>query len=139
MIEAEQQTYEHVLYEGDDTVALVSMNRPKKRNALSLDHMRELISCLKVIGEARESSVVVLRGNGPAFCAGHDLSEMVGRDPEFYRRLFDVCCELMETIQSLRSPSLPRSTASLPPPDASSLPPATSSSPPKTPASPPPA
>ena len=50
MIEAEQQTYEHVLYEGDDTVALVSMNRPKKRNALSLDHMRELISCLKAIG-----------------------------------------------------------------------------------------
>src|SRR5215213_6904857 len=65
MIEAEQQTYEHVLYEGDDTVALVSMNRPKKRNA---------------------------------------LSEMVGRDPEFYRRLFDVCCELMETIQSLPQP-----------------------------------
>ena len=104
MIEAEQQTYEHVLYEGDGIVALVSMNRPKKRNALSLAHMRELISCLKAIGEARESSVVVLRGNGPAFCAGHDLSEMVGRDPEFYRRLFDVCCELMETIQSLPQP-----------------------------------
>src|SRR5215203_6027014 len=104
MIETDQQTYEHVLYERDDTVALVSMNRPKKRNALSLDHMRELISCLKAIGEARESSVVVLRGNGPAFCAGHDLSEMVGRDPEFFRGLFDVCCELMETIQSLPQP-----------------------------------
>src|ERR671920_570720 len=108
MIEAEQQTYEHVLYEGDDTVALVSMNRPKKRNALSLDHMRELISCLKAIGEARESSVVVLRGNGPSFCAGHDLSEMVGRDPEFYRHLFDVCCELMETIQAIPQPVIAR-------------------------------
>jgi enoyl-CoA hydratase/carnithine racemase len=104
MIEAEKQTYEHVLYEGDGTVALVTMNRPKKRNALSLNHMRELISCLKAIGEARESSVVVLRGNGPGFCAGHDLSEMVGRDPDFYRRLFDVCCELMETIQAIPQP-----------------------------------
>src|ERR687884_2175608 len=100
----EKRTYEHILYEGDGSVALVSMNRPKKRNALSLYHMRELISCLKAIGEARESSVVVLRGNGPAFCAGHDLSEMVGRGPDFYRRLFDVCCELMETIQAIPQP-----------------------------------
>jgi enoyl-CoA hydratase/carnithine racemase len=104
MIEAEKQTYEHILYEGDDTIALVTMNRPKKRNALSLDHMQELITCLKVIGEAGEAPVVVLRGNGPGFCAGHDLSEMVGREPAFYRHLFDICCELMETIQSIPQP-----------------------------------
>ncbi len=104
MIEAEKQTYEHILYEGDDTVAFVTMNRPKKRNALSLDHMQELITCLKAIGEAGETQVVVLRGNGPGFCAGHDLSEMVGRDPAFYRHLFDVCCELMETIQAIPQP-----------------------------------
>ncbi|MCA1728043.1 MAG: enoyl-CoA hydratase [Actinobacteria bacterium] len=99
-----EQTYEHVLYEGDDTAALVTMNRPKKRNALSLEHMRDLISCLKSIGEAGEAPVVVLRGAGPAFCAGHDLSEMVGRDPAFYRHLFDICCELMETIQAIPQP-----------------------------------
>ncbi len=100
----EERTYEHILYEGDGVVALVTMNRPKKRNALSLDHMQELISCFKTIGEAREAQVVILRANGPAFCAGHDLSEMVGRDPGFYRHLFDVCCELMETIQSIPQP-----------------------------------
>ena len=100
----QEQAYEHILYEGDDTLALVTMNRPKKRNALSLDHMQELIACLKAIGEAGETPVVVLRGNGPGFCAGHDLSEMVGREPTFYRQLFDVCCELMETIQSIPQP-----------------------------------
>lgn len=100
----EEKTYEHILYEADGAVATVAMNRPRKRNALSLDHMRELISCLKAIDEAREISVVILRGEGPAFCAGHDLSEMVGRDPDFYRRLFDVCCELMETIQAIPQP-----------------------------------
>ena len=100
----EERTYEHILYEGDGVVALVTMNRPKKRNALSLDHMQELISCFKTIGEAREAQIVILRANGPAFCAGHDLSEMVGRDPDFYRHLFDVCCELMETIQSIPQP-----------------------------------
>ena len=100
----EEQTYEHILYEGDGAVALITMNRPKKRNALSLDHMWELISCLKAIGEAREAQVVILGGAGPSFCAGHDLSEMIGRDPAFYRGLFDVCCELMETIQAIPQP-----------------------------------
>jgi enoyl-CoA hydratase/carnithine racemase len=103
MIEAEK-TYEHILFEQDGPVAYVTMNRPKKRNALSLDHMQELISCFKAIGEAREAQVVILRGEGPAFCAGHDLSEMIGRDPEFYRHLFDVCCGLMETVQSIPQP-----------------------------------
>ena len=104
MIEAEKRTYEHILYEADGAVASVIMNRPKKRNALSLEHMRELISCLQAIGETGETSVVVLRANGPAFCAGHDLSEMVGRNPSFYRHLFDVCCELMKTIQAIPQP-----------------------------------
>src|SRR5918912_3494273 len=104
MIDAEKQTYEHILFEVDGAMAHITMNRPEKRNALSLAHMQELTSCLKAIGESREARVVVLGGNGPAFCAGHDLSEMVGRDPEFYRHLFDVCCELMETIQAIPQP-----------------------------------
>jgi enoyl-CoA hydratase/carnithine racemase len=103
MIEAEK-AYEHILFAQDGPVAYVTMNRPKKRNALSLDHMQELISCFGAIGEAREAQVVILRGEGPAFCAGHDLSEMIGRDPDFYRHLFDVCCELMETVQSIPQP-----------------------------------
>ena len=42
-------------------------------------------------------------GSGVAFSAGHDLSEMVGRDLPFYQRLFDSCTELMETIHQLIS------------------------------------
>src|SRR5919112_778160 len=103
MIEAEKK-YENILFEQDGVVAYVTMNRPKKRNALSLEHMRELISCFGEIGECRDASVVILRGEGPAFCAGHDLSEMVGQNPGFYRHLFDVCCELMETIQEIPQP-----------------------------------
>jgi enoyl-CoA hydratase/carnithine racemase len=102
MIEAERQTYEHILFEIEGTIARLTMNRPEKRNALSLAHMQELIHCLKAIG--KEAQIVVLGGNGPAFCAGHDLSEMVGRDPQFYRHLFDVCCELMETVQAIPQP-----------------------------------
>jgi enoyl-CoA hydratase/carnithine racemase len=104
MIEAEKQTYKHIIYEADGPIARVTMNRPEKRNALSLAHMQELIDCLKAIGESKEASIVVLGGNGPAFCAGHDLSEMIGCDPDFYRHLFDVCCELMETVQAIPQP-----------------------------------
>jgi enoyl-CoA hydratase/carnithine racemase len=104
MIEAEQRTYEHILLEQDGVIARITMNRPEKRNALSLAHMQELIDCLKAIGEGKEAQIVILGANGPAFCAGHDLSEMVGRDPEFYRHLFDVCCELMETVQKIPQP-----------------------------------
>ena len=103
MIET-QENYEHITHEKDGPVAYVTMNLPKKRNALSLAHMQELISCFKVIGEERESQVVILGGSGPGFCAGHDLSEMIGRDPQFYRHLFDTCCELMETIQAIPQP-----------------------------------
>jgi enoyl-CoA hydratase/carnithine racemase len=104
VIEAENRTYEHILIEADGPIARVTMNRPDKRNALSLAHMQELMDCLKAIGEAREARVVILAGNGPAFSAGHDLSEMIGRDPETYRHIFDVCCELMETVQAIPQP-----------------------------------
>ncbi|HEU4493762.1 MAG TPA: enoyl-CoA hydratase [Rubrobacteraceae bacterium] len=104
MIEAEKRTYEHIMVGADGPIARITMNRPDKRNALSLAHMQELTECFKVLGETREVQVVVLAGNGPAFCAGHDLSEMIGRDPETYRHIFDVCCELMETVQSIPQP-----------------------------------
>lgn len=103
MLETEE-TYEHVLVKHEDAVAHVTMNRPDRRNALSLAHMEELVDCFKAIGQKHEAQAVILGGNGPGFCAGHDLSEMIGRDPQFYRRLFDVCCELMETVQSIPQP-----------------------------------
>src|SRR5215203_3896902 len=103
MIEAEK-TFEHIIVEQDDHVAYVTMNRPNKRNALSLDHMRELTACFREIGESKDISVVILRGEGPSFCAGHDLREMIGRDLDTYRHIFDVCCEMMETVQGIPQP-----------------------------------
>lgn len=97
-------SYEHILVDDADRLAFVTMNRPQKRNALSLDHMQELIDAFRTLGRRGDISAVVLRGSGPAFCAGHDLGEMTGRSPEFYRHLFDVCTVLMETIQAIPQP-----------------------------------
>jgi enoyl-CoA hydratase/carnithine racemase len=101
---AGETIYQHILFEQEGALAYVTMNRPAKRNALSVEHMRELIGCLATIGARRELAAVILRGNGPAFCAGHDLSEMIGQPAEFYQHEFAVCAELMETIIAIPQP-----------------------------------
>jgi enoyl-CoA hydratase/carnithine racemase len=88
----------------DDGVAVVTLNRAEKRNALSLDVMRELIGVFGAIGADRTIKVAILRGVGPAFSAGHDLREMLERSAEEYRAVFDMCVRLMETIQSIPQP-----------------------------------
>jgi enoyl-CoA hydratase/carnithine racemase len=82
----------------------VTLNRPEKRNALSLELMEELIAALRTIGANPDVRAIVLAGAGSVFSAGHDLGEMVGRDLPFYQRLFDVCTELMETIHRVPQP-----------------------------------
>ncbi len=96
--------YRNVVFETEGPVAYVTMNRPDKRNALSLEHMRELTDCFQRIGERRDLAVAVLRGAGPAFCAGHDLAELVGRDVAFYRHVFQVCTTMMNTVQQIPQP-----------------------------------
>ncbi len=86
------------------SAARVTLNRPDKRNALSLDLMQELIALLSALGERSEVRAIVLQGAGAAFSAGHDLSELVGRDVPYYQRVFDVCTELMEKIHKLPQP-----------------------------------
>lgn len=98
------RTYSNLLVEIVNRLAVVTMNRPERRNALSIDHMTELTECFSTLGSGREASVIILRGNGPAFCAGHDLREMIGQDISFYRREFEVCTRLMETIQEIPQP-----------------------------------
>jgi enoyl-CoA hydratase/carnithine racemase len=84
--------------------ARITLNRPEKRNALSLELMEELIRVLESIATDPEARTIVIEGSGPAFSAGHDLSEMVGRDLAFYQHLFDVCAVLMETIHRVPQP-----------------------------------
>jgi enoyl-CoA hydratase/carnithine racemase len=94
----------NLLVDRDGPLAFVTLNRPERRNALSLETLQELIDAFRGLSEDTSIRVIVLRANGPAFSAGHDIAEMKGRDDAFYRRLFDVCTELMELIQSIPQP-----------------------------------
>jgi len=57
-----------------------TMRRAEKRNALSLEVMRELLRVFSEIGEKTAVRAVILAGEGPAFSAGHDLRELRERD-----------------------------------------------------------
>jgi enoyl-CoA hydratase/carnithine racemase len=97
-------TYQNICLKQDGPFVIVTLNRPQRRNALSLELMLELIDCLDAIGRDRAIRAVILAAAGRVFCSGHDLSEMVGRDINEYRRLFDVCSELMMKIQAIPQP-----------------------------------
>jgi enoyl-CoA hydratase/carnithine racemase len=90
----------------DDTapIATLTLNRPAKRNALSLELMLELTAALRALEAAPGVRAIVLKAHGKVFSSGHDLAEFPGRDLAFYRELFDACVILMETIQAVPQP-----------------------------------
>jgi enoyl-CoA hydratase/carnithine racemase len=97
-------SFETILVSQEGVTGRITLNRPEKRNALSLELMEELIDSLGTLGADRDVRAIVIEGAGAAFSAGHDLSEMIGRDVAFYQRLFDVCTELMEAIHRVPQP-----------------------------------
>ena len=86
-------------------IAWLTLNRPKAYNALSGDLMSELISSLNSIANERDIKVVVIKGAGKGFCAGHDLQEMkVNNNETFLESFFEQCCVLMQAIVNLPQP-----------------------------------
>jgi enoyl-CoA hydratase/carnithine racemase len=85
-------------------IAMLRLHRPRQRNALSLALMEELVACLNATASNQQIAVVILQGEGPAFCSGHDLREMQGWGLDHYRRTFDLCTELMNTIHRIPQP-----------------------------------
>jgi enoyl-CoA hydratase/carnithine racemase len=96
--------FEHITVTREGPTAIVTLNRPQRRNALSLALMRELTAGLDDLGRDREVRAVILAAAGKVYCSGHDLAEMTGRDINEYRRIFDACTELMSKIQGIPQP-----------------------------------
>jgi enoyl-CoA hydratase/carnithine racemase len=96
--------YRHLLVDGRGPAARITLNRPEKRNALSLALMEEVVAALRAVTAHAETRAIVVEGAGPAFSAGHDLGEMIGREAGFYRELFDACTVMMEEIHRVPQP-----------------------------------
>ena len=90
LLDESQVTWQNVLVRREGPAARITLNRPEKRNALSLELMRETIEALEELAKDRDVRAIVIEGAGPIFSAGHDLNEMIGRDVAFFQELFDV-------------------------------------------------
>jgi enoyl-CoA hydratase/carnithine racemase len=91
----------------DGDVVTVTLDRPEKRNALALDVMAELTSVLDEVGRS-DALAVVLAANGPVFSAGHNFGDLRGSSLDDARHLFEVCTQLMDTVQAIPQPVVAR-------------------------------
>ncbi|HEX6518941.1 MAG TPA: enoyl-CoA hydratase-related protein [Streptosporangiaceae bacterium] len=98
---------EHILVERSGDFATITMNRPQRRNALSQEHMRELITAFRDLGGS-DVFGIVLAGNGPVFSAGHDFADVAGAGLGTVRQLLATCTELMTLIQQIPQPVVAR-------------------------------
>lgn len=88
-----------------DAVAVLTLNRPQARNALSEPMLQALAKALDAIGEDATVNAVVIQAEGPAFSAGHDLKEIrANATRDFYERLMRQCSAVMTRIVRLPKP-----------------------------------
>src|SRR5262245_48025654 len=99
-------TSQHVELHVGEPIARLVLNRPERRNALSLAVMRDMLAALDVVAHDRDVRVLVIEGRGPAFSAGHDLAELVEsrQQREELEEIFNTCVSLMTRLHELPQP-----------------------------------
>jgi enoyl-CoA hydratase/carnithine racemase len=85
----------------DGRVLRITLNRPEKRNALNLQLCEELVDAVDNADSNREVGAIVLNANGPAFCAGMDLKEILGADQVQVAGIHE---RIFTTIHRVRTP-----------------------------------
>jgi len=97
---------ESLIFEKKGPIGWLTLNRPRQRNALSLELMDKMQKHLNLAAKDQDTRVIVIKGNGPAFCVGHDMSELVGKNYDIYhfRKIFSDCSKLMLTLHNLPQP-----------------------------------
>ncbi len=76
--------FQNLLFQKEENVTTITLNRPKSLNALDSDHLAELVHALEMVADDDETRAVVITGSGRAFCSGGDLAafrESMDRDP----------------------------------------------------------
>ena len=96
--------YQDIRFQSEDGIGFVTLSRPEKRNALSLNLMAEMIGLLQDVRKNEEFRVLIIRAAGPVFSSGHDLSEMKEGNVVSYRGVFGACTEMMEALRNLPQP-----------------------------------
>ncbi|MGD0400957.1 MAG: enoyl-CoA hydratase [Syntrophobacteraceae bacterium] len=95
-----------VLLEKDPPIGWLTLNRPESRNALSLEMIDSVQGALNEVEKDPQVSILVIRGNGPGFSAGHDLREMKRKHESLgeLREIFTACNKMMLKLHELPQP-----------------------------------
>jgi enoyl-CoA hydratase/carnithine racemase len=94
----------------EETIAVLTLNRPEARNSLSEDLLKAIGDMLAAIADDRSVRALVLAANGPAFCAGHDLKELNARRADadrgraYFAHIMTMCSAVMQQIVRLPQP-----------------------------------
>ncbi len=94
--------FEQLLYEQDGPIARITLNRPERRNALSIQLSQELVVALELVQRSQTVKVLVIAGAAGTFCAGDDITEMgqwgnaneIVRRVRGYQRMADTLADL---------------------------------------------
>lgn len=96
--------YHNILFNADGKVGCITLNRPEKRNPLSLEMLQEITGLLNEIGREKNVHVVVIKGAGKVFSAGHDLREVADGSPQEVLQIFKACGDTMRAIRDIPQP-----------------------------------
>jgi enoyl-CoA hydratase/carnithine racemase len=97
-------TYEEILYTTKGSVGYLTLNNPKKVNALSTRMIGEIIHVLDEVALDESIKVLVIRAAGNHFCAGHNLAEIIDGGVKEYKFVFDQCTRMMQKIHEIPQP-----------------------------------
>jgi enoyl-CoA hydratase/carnithine racemase len=96
-----------VLVKAEEGFTTITMNRPERRNALSLDLLQQITAALRAAGDS-DARGVILAANGPVFSAGHDFRDLSAADVASTRELLEACTDLMLMMQEIPQPVVAR-------------------------------
>ena len=97
-------TYGSIETRSEPPIGRIILSRPERRNALSLAAIEEITRGLEDLAATPGIQAIVVEGRGSAFSAGHDIAEMLEREPAFYQELFALCTVMMQTIHRVPQP-----------------------------------
>ncbi|UYQ93734.1 enoyl-CoA hydratase-related protein [Chitinophaga horti] len=100
-------SYSFITYEVADHIATITLNRPEKRNALNGEVVKELIGAFTAAGDDRQVKVIILAGNGDAFCAGADLEYLQQLQRNTFEENLADSRQLMALMQQIYHHSKP--------------------------------
>jgi enoyl-CoA hydratase/carnithine racemase len=97
-----------LLIEKRGGIARLTLQRPQRRNALSRRLIAQMEAALDEIAADEHVRVLVIGAEGPVFCSGHDLTEMVGHNEAEYQQIFGDCSRMMQKLRRLPQPVIAR-------------------------------